>query len=61
MEFIFACEFSGKNPSAHIVVFDFDPEYRKDWLTICRNFGILNYKKFAVFTALTNQEELCYG
>lgn len=27
MEFIFACEFSARNPSAHIVGFDFDPEY----------------------------------
>lgn len=27
MEFIFACEFTAKNPSAHIVAFDFDPEY----------------------------------
>ena len=27
MEFIFACEFTAKNPSAHLVAFDFNPEY----------------------------------
>ena len=27
LEFIFACEFTAKNPSAHIVAFEFDPEY----------------------------------
>jgi hypothetical protein len=27
MEFIFACEFTAKNPDAHIVGFEFDPEY----------------------------------
>ena len=36
MEYIFACEFTAKDPNAHIVAFDFDPEYpeMKEYLAL---------------------------